>query len=114
MPDFSIGFAQFTTPEAEKRTEKSPDVTGSIEVLASDVEALISYLQTAEREEDYRGDQVVKLRLAGWNGMTRKNNPMLKGKLSEPYRPDNASSGAISTVPAPAPVATPNSVDIDF
>lgn len=104
MPDFSIGFVQFTTLEEEKRTEKSPDVTGSIEVLATDVEALISYLQTAEREEDYRGDQVVKLRLAGWCGQTRNNKPMLKGKLSEPYRLENK----------PAAVAAPSSVDIDF
>jgi len=104
MPDFSIGFAQFTTLEEEKRTEKSPDVTGSIEVLATDVKALISFLLTAEREEDYRGDQVVKLRLAGWKGQTRNDKPMLKGKLSEPYRPDSN----------PAAVAAPSSIDIDF
>jgi len=88
MADFNIGFVQFTQLEEDKRTDKSPDVTGSIEVLATDVDALINYLQTAEREEDYRGDEVVKLRLAGWNGMTRNNKPMLKGKLSEPRRPD--------------------------
>ena len=86
MADFNIGFVQFTQLEEDKRTEKSPDVTGFIEVLATDVNALINYLQTAELEEDYRGNKVVKLRLAGWNGTYRKNKPMLKGKLSEPYR----------------------------
>ena len=69
MADFNIGFVQFTQLEEDKRTEKSPDVTGFIEVLATDVDAPINYLQTAEREEDYRGDEVVKLRLAGWNGL---------------------------------------------
>ncbi len=88
MADFNISFVQFTQLEEDKRTEKSPDVTGFIEVLATDVDALISYLQTAERERDYRGDEVVKLRLAGWNGETRNHIPMLKGKLSEPYRPN--------------------------
>jgi hypothetical protein len=48
---------------------------------------------------------VVKLRLAGWNGMTRKNKPMLKGKLSEPYRPD--------AKPA-ATVAASSGGDFDF
>ena len=86
MADFNIGFVQFTQLEEDKRTEKSPDVTGFIEVLATDVNALINYLQTAELEEDYRGNKVVKLRLAGWNGTYRKNKPMLKGKLSAPYR----------------------------
>jgi hypothetical protein len=106
MPDFSIGFAQFTTLEEDKRTERSPDVTGSIEVQATDVDALINYLQTAEREEDYKGDQVVKLRLAGWSSTIRNNVPMLKGKISEPYRPDSK--------PASAPVVTTGNVDIDF
>ena len=106
MADFNIGFVQFTQLEEDKRTEKSPDVTGSIEVLATDVDALINYLQTAEREEDYRGDEVVKLRLAGWNRMSRAGKPFLSGKLSEPYRPDSK--------PASAPVAAPSSIDVDF
>ena len=110
MPDFSIGFAQFTTLEEDKRTDKSPDVTGSIEVLEEDVAALISHLQTADRETNYRDETVVRLRLAGWNSMFKNRNgeprPMLKGKLSGPYKPENK--------PAPAPVAAPSSIDIDF
>ena len=108
MPDFSIGFAQFTTLEEEKRTEKSPDVTGTFEVLEENVAALISHLQTADRETNYRDETVVRLRLAGWNGTFKNRNgefrPMLKGKLSEPYRPESK----------PAPVASTGSDDIDF
>ncbi len=108
MPDFSIGFAQFTTLEEEKRTEKSPDVTGSIEVLEEDVADLINHLQTADRETNYRDETVVRLRLAGWNGTFKNRNgefrPMLKGKLSGPYKPENK----------PAAVAAPSSIDIDF
>ena len=36
----------------------------------------------------------------------RKGKPMLKGKLSEPYRSDSK--------PASAPVAAPSSIDVDF
>ena len=106
MPDFSIGFAQFTTLEEEKRTEKSPDVTGSIEIAEEDVAALINHLQTAEREDNWKEEKVVKLRLAGWNRMSRAGKPFLSGKLSEPYRPDSK--------PASAPVTAPSSIDVDF
>ncbi len=110
MADFNIGFVQFTQLEEDKRTEKSPDVTGFIEVLATDVNALINYLQTAELEEDYRGNKVVKLRLAGWNGTYRKNKPMLKGKLSEPYR---SVAKMVELEPA-ATVAANSGGDFDF
>jgi len=89
MSDFNIGFVQFTTLEENKKSEKSPDVTGNLEVLESNIPELINYLQTAERELDYlEENKVVKIRLAGWNGTTRKGNPMLKGKLNAPYRPE--------------------------
>ena len=110
MADFNIGFVQFTQLEEDKRTEKSPDVTGFIEVLATDVNALINYLQTAELEEDYRGNKVVKLRLAGWNGTYRKNKPMLKGKLSEPYR----SVAKMGELEPAATVAANSGGDFDF
>ncbi len=90
MSDFNIGFVQFTTLEENKKSEKSPDVTGNLEVLESNIPELINYLQTAERELDYQEENlVVKIRLAGWNGTTRKGAPMLKGKLNAPYRPES-------------------------
>ena len=66
MADFNIGFVQFTQLEEDKRTEKSPDVTGSIEVLATDVDALINYLQSGRARGGLPRRRVVKLRwLAG-------------------------------------------------
>ena len=99
MADFNIGFVQFTTLEENKKSEKSPDVTGNLEVLESNIPELINYLQTAERELDYQEEnKVVKIRLAGWNGVTRKGSPMLKGKLNAPYRPESKPAPAAKTV----------------
>ena len=46
MSDFSINFAQFTVKEENKKSDKSPDITGNLEVPAEEVNALIAYLQT--------------------------------------------------------------------
>ena len=64
MSDFNIGFVQFTTLEENKKSEKSPDVTGNVEVLESSIPELINYLQTAERELDYQEEnKVVKIQI---------------------------------------------------
>ena len=93
MSDFSINFVQFTTKEENKRTEKSPDVTGNIEVPADQVNALISYLQNAERVLDWQDKEVVKISLAGWNNEIKqgenKGNYFLSGKLSSPWVPQD-------------------------
>ena len=89
MSDFSINFVQFTTKEENKRTEKSPDVTGNIEVPADQVNALISHLQNAERVLDWQDKEVVKISLAGWRRETKKGDPYLSGKLSAPYVPQD-------------------------
>ena len=93
MSDFSINFAQFTVKEENKKSEKSPDITGNIEVAAEEVNALISYLQNAERVLDWQDKEVVKIRLAGWNREIKKGknqgDPFLSGKLSSPYVPQD-------------------------
>ena len=91
MSDFSINFVQFTTKEENKKSDKSPDVTGNIEVPAEEVNALIAYLQNAERVLDWQDKEVVKIRLAGWNREIKKGknqgDPFMSGKLSSPYAP---------------------------
>ena len=64
MTEFSARFSLF--PQEQKKSENSPDTTGNIEVLATEIPNLISYLQTAEKSEDYQGNQIVKIRMAGW------------------------------------------------
>ena len=98
MSDFSINFVQFTTKEENKRTEKSPDVTGNIEVPAEEVNALISYLQNAERVLDWQDKEVVKISLAGWNREIKQGknqgDRFLSGKLSSPWVPQDKPAAA--------------------
>ena len=89
MSDFSINFAPFNLKESLKKSEKGPDITGNLEVPAEEVNALISYLQTAERVLNWKADEVVKIRLAGWSRETKNGDPYLSGKLSAPYLPQH-------------------------
>jgi hypothetical protein len=100
MTEFSARFSLF--PSKEKKSEKSPDTTGNIEVAADQIQSMISYLQTAEREQDYQGNDVVKIRLAAWNTTSKGGMAYQSGKLSPPMA--NAPTQAVAaTVDASCP-----------
>ncbi len=82
MTEFSARFSLF--PQEEKKSENSPDTTGNIEVLATEIPSLISYLQTAEQSEDYQGNQIVKIRMAGWTKESKSGKRFQSGKVSPP------------------------------
>jgi hypothetical protein len=82
MTEFSARFSLF--PSKEKKSEKSPDTTGNIEVAVDQIQSMISYLQTAEREQDYQGNDVVKIRLAAWNTTSKGGMAYQSGKVSPP------------------------------
>ena len=82
MTEFSARFSLF--PQEEKKSENSPDTTGNIEVLATEIPNLISYLQSAEQSEDYQGNQIVKIRMAGWTKESKTGKRFQSGKVSPP------------------------------
>ena len=93
MNDFSARFSLF--PQDEKKSENSPDTTGNIEVLAAEIPNLISYLQSAEQVEDYQGNQIVKIRMAGWTKESKTGKRFQSGKVSPPM--GNAPAQAVSS-----------------
>ena len=97
MSDFSARFSLF--PQDEKKSENSPDTTGNIEVLATEIPGLISYLQTAEQSEDYQGNPIVKIRMAGWTKESKQGKRFQSGKISPPM--NNAPTQAVSTADIP-------------
>ena len=97
MSDFSARFSLF--PQDEKKSENSPDTTGNIEVLATEIPSLISYLQTAEQFEDYQGNPIVKIRMAGWTKESKQGKRFQSGKISPPM--NNAPTQAVSTADIP-------------
>ena len=92
MTEFSARFSLF--PQDEKKSENSPDTTGNIEVLATEIPNLISYLQSAEQSEDYQGNQIVKIRMAGWTKESKTGKRFQSGKVSPPMT--NAPAQAVS------------------
>ena len=82
MTDFTANISLF--PTTEKKSEKSPDASGNIEILESEIQAVISYLQTAERTANYKDEQVVKIRVATWNNESKAGKRYLAGKVSPP------------------------------
>ena len=86
MSEFKATLALF--PAKEKRSERSPDHSGSIEVLKAEIPALIAYLQSAETEENYKGEPIVKLSVGTWINETRDGRKYLKGSVSQPMKRD--------------------------
>ena len=93
MSEFKASLALF--PAKEKRSERSPDHSGSIEVLKAEIPALIAYLQSAESEKNYKDEDIVKLSVGTWINEMRDGRKYLKGSVSQPMKRDDA--------PAPAP-----------
>ena len=69
--EFSFRFSLF--PEKEKPTEKSPDRTGTLEIQRSQLPAFVNWLRNQKPEQNYAGDEVVKLRVAGWDTVSEKS-----------------------------------------
>ena len=85
MAEFNASFSLFASKEKTKETQ--PDHQGNIEILADEVQAMISYLQTAEREQDWKGNSVVKIRIASWNSESKNGLQYQRGKVSPPITP---------------------------
>ena len=86
MCEFKATLALF--PAKKKRSERSPDHSGNIEVLKDEIPALIAYLQSADTEENYKGERIVKLSVGTWINQMRDGREYLKGSVSQPMKRD--------------------------
>ena len=81
MSDFNSNFSLF--PVQEKKSEKSPDFSGSIEIPVDQIDSLIAHLGT-KPETDWKDNPVVKLRVAGWKTTSKSGKNYVNGKVSVP------------------------------
>lgn len=81
MADLNASFSLF--PSKEKKSERSPDFSGTIEISVDQINALVSHLGTAP-ESNWKDEQVVKLRIAGWNAESKGGMKYINGKVSTP------------------------------
>ena len=92
MANFNARFSLF--PAKEKTKETSPDYTGNLELTLSEVGELINWLKEQPGEQDYKGETVVKIRLAGWRAESKGGLQYLSGKMSPPLPPREAAATA--------------------
>ena len=81
MSDFNASFSLF--PAQEKKNERSPDYSGTIEIPVDQLNALMAHLGT-EPELNWKDERVLKLRIAGWSAQSKSGKSYVNGKVSVP------------------------------
>ena len=75
MPQYEKAFQGFFSlmPTREKKHEKSPDMSGSIDFSLEEAMKLADWIVAQPGEADWKGDTVVKVPIVGWNKQGTKN-----------------------------------------
>ena len=81
MSELNASFSLF--PAQEKKSERSPDYGGVIEIPADQIDALVAHLGT-KPEANWRDEDVIKLRIAGWKATSKGGKSYVNGKVSIP------------------------------
>ena len=83
MSDFQSAFdAKFTLFDVkEKKSDRGPDKTGSIEIELSEAMKLAEWLTAQPGEEGYGGTTVVKIPVSGWNAESKTGTRYINGKV---------------------------------
>ena len=89
--EFNSNFSLF--PAQEKKSEKSPDFSGTIEIPVDQINSLVGHLGT-KPEANWKDEPVVRLRVAGWNTKSRSGKEYVNGKVSIPMAQSNTPAQA--------------------
>ena len=83
MSDFQSAFdAKLTLFDVkEKKSEKAPDKTGSIEIELSEAMKLADYLTAHPGESGYGGKIVIKIPVSAWNQQSQTGTEYISGKI---------------------------------
>ena len=66
----------------EKRSEKSPDMSGSIEFELPDALAFAEWVTSQPGEDNYAGEKVIKVPVSAWNRESKKGTDFISGQMS--------------------------------
>lgn len=78
-------FSMFNT--REKKSDRSPDMSGDIEIPVSQLDELATHLKS-QPVKNYKDEPVIKLRIAGWNTESQKGTKYINGLISVPLNRD--------------------------
>ena len=78
MADFTntrINMSLFQQLEKDRKSDKSPQATGSLEIKVDDLNEFFSLASALQPVENWKGEMVVKLRCGVWHRDTRNGKP---------------------------------------
>lgn len=83
MSDFQSAFdAKLTLFDVkEKKSERGPDRTGSIEIELDEAMKLAEWLTSQPGEEGYGGSTVIKIPVSAWNAQSKTGTAYINGKV---------------------------------
>ena len=83
MSDFQSAFdAKFTLFDVkEKKSERGPDRTGSIEIELDQAMKLAEWLTSQPGEDGYGGTTVIKIPVSAWNAQSKTGTSYINGKV---------------------------------
>jgi len=83
MSDFESAFdAKFTLFDVkEKKSDRAPDKTGSLEIELAEAMKLAEYLTAHPGEDGYGGKTVIKIPVSAWNQRSQSGTDYISGKL---------------------------------
>ena len=98
MTELNASFSLF--PSQEKKSERSPDYSGTIEIPVDQINALTAHLGS-QPEDNWKDEKVVKLRIAGWKAESKAGKQYVNGKVSVPMAQNNAPTQASASEELP-------------
>ena len=83
MSDFESAFdAKLTLFDVkQKKSDKAPDKTGTVEIELSEAMKLAEYLTAHPGEDGYGGKTVIKIPVSAWNQCSTTGTEYISGKL---------------------------------
>ena len=67
---------------SEKKSEKSPDMSGTVEFTLEGAMALTEWITAQKGEENYAGDIVIKIPVSAWHRESKKGTGFISGQIS--------------------------------
>ena len=89
MADFSdakIKLNLFEKKEEDRKSERSPNASGFVELALSDLDEFFSLCKNIEPELNYKDEPVIKLRIALWDSIGKKSGKPYRYALISPER----------------------------
>ena len=83
MSDFQSAFdAKFTLFDVkEKKSDRGPDKTGSIEIELNEAMKLAEWLTAQPGEDGYGGTTVIKIPVSAWNAESKSGTKYIDGRI---------------------------------